>query len=332
MEDPTSSPNAPAAARAPLPGAGVCFGIDENGLGPVLGPLVVTGVALDGGMRPRTLGRLVGDSKALVAHGDVALGEAWARVLLEALGLPVSSPSEVLRRVSLDDDATLRAPCPKGRPTRDPESAPTSMCFPASEERFVASDALLADVRAALAGFPTRPVALRAAFVCASRYNAAVEGGRNKLMLDLNEMERVALRMRDDATLKDGALFDAVCGKVGGIGKYSGYFGPLSGHLHAIEHESAGASVYRFPGLGRFAFVVDADADDPLVGLASLVGKYLRELGMGRIVRWMRTQAEDPELPEASGYHDPITKRFVAATALVRKRRGVPDRCFTRNT
>ncbi len=327
-----SSPGRPSPDGA-LPGAGVCFGIDENGLGPVLGPLVVTGVALLGAKRPRSLGPLVGDSKALVAHGNVALGEAWARVLLESLGTPAARPADILARVSIDDEATLRAPCPKGRPTRDPESAPSSMCFPPSEgESFVASDELLAEVRAALAAFPTPPVALRAAFVCASRYNTAGDEGRNKLVLDLHEMERVALCMRDDSGLATGQLFDAVCGKVGGIGKYSDYFGPLSGHLHAIEHEGPTASVYRFPGLGRFSFVVDADAGDPLVGLASLVGKYLRELGMGRIVRWMKTHGGDPDLPDASGYHDPVTKRVVAATALVRKRRGVPDRCFVRNT
>ncbi|MBK7402926.1 MAG: hypothetical protein IPJ34_43550 [Myxococcales bacterium] len=322
----------PQGTRPPLPGARVHFGIDENGLGPVLGPLVVTGVALAGAVRPRTLGPLVGDSKALVAHGDVALGEAWARVLLEALGKPPARPADVLAHVSLDDPEILRGPCPKGRPTKDPHSAPSAMCYPPDEsEAFVASDVLLAEVRAALAAFPARPVALRAAFVCANRYNAAVDAGRNKLVLDLHEMERIALAMRTDADLEGNALFDAVCGKVGGIGKYSGYFGPLGGHLHAIEQEAHGASVYRFPGLGRFAFVVDADAQDPLVGLASLVGKYLRELGMGRIVKWLRAQSGE-DLAEASGYRDPVTKQFIEATALVRRRRGVPDRCFVRNT
>lgn len=328
---PAPEPNEIRWGPRPFPGARVHFGIDENGLGPVLGPLVVTGVALEGGVRPRDLGPLVGDSKALVAHGDVALGEAWARALLESLGKEVRRPADVLAHVSLDDEATLRAPCPKGRPTKEPNSGPQAMCYPPAEsEAFVASESLLDDVRRALAAFPARPVAVRAAFVCASRYNAAVDAGRNKLVLDLHEMERIALAMRADVG-REGVVFDAVCGKVGGIGKYSGYFGPLSGHLHAIEQEGDGASVYRFPGLGRFAFVVDADAHDPLVGLASLVGKYLRELGMGRIVRWMREQSGD-ELAEASGYRDPVTKGFIEATALVRKRRGVPDRCFVRNT
>ena len=34
--------------------------------------------------------------------------------------------------------------------------------------------------------------------------------------------------------------------------------------------------------------------------------------------------------PDVSGYHDPVTARFVDRTALVRKRRKMPDRCFER--
>ena len=66
-------------------------GLDENGLGPLLGPLVVTGVLAratnpSGEKRiekkaPKRLMARLGDSKALVSHDDNALGEAWAREL-----------------------------------------------------------------------------------------------------------------------------------------------------------------------------------------------------------------------------------------------------------
>jgi hypothetical protein len=48
---------------------------------------------------------------------------------------------------------------------------------------------------------------------------------------------------------------------------------------------------------------------------------------MGRIGRHYLT---DPETPRPSGYHDPVTARFVRNTALVRKKRKVPDICFER--
>jgi hypothetical protein len=49
---------------------------------------------------------------------------------------------------------------------------------------------------------------------------------------------------------------------------------------------------------------------------------------MARIVRYHREA--NPDLPDASGYHDPVTARFVSATRLSRKRSALPDECFER--
>ncbi|MCL2825061.1 MAG: hypothetical protein FWD57_13815, partial [Polyangiaceae bacterium] len=68
----------------------VRIGADENGLGPLLGPLIVTAIAArvsdDTSARmtkePHAfLSKRLADSKKLVAHGDVNLGEAWARTI-----------------------------------------------------------------------------------------------------------------------------------------------------------------------------------------------------------------------------------------------------------
>jgi hypothetical protein len=61
--------------------------------------------------------------------------------------------------------------------------------------------------------------------------------------------------------------------------------------------------------------------------MASMVGKWIREVMMERIVRFYG-HARTPLA--ASGYHDPVTDRFVKATALVRHKRSVPDTCFER--
>jgi hypothetical protein len=328
--------------------AGPCIhvGVDENGLGPVLGPLLVTGVAFRfAGPRPDSLGALVGDSKALVSHDDSSLGEAWARAILSALGPEPKTPHDILERISMDGDDVLRAMCPEGSGERDHH--PASMCWPAMPETFTADEAMVRRCADLVRGWrgeqiggrfkrkqPLELVGLRASIVCASRLNAAAAEGRHRFIVDLHEMERIALRLHEEAGAS-GPL-DAICGKVGGMASYGDYFGQLSNRLYAIEFEQRKLSAYRFPGLGRFAFLQDADASDPLVGLASLVGKYLRELLMGRIVRWMKSVALPQHLgkqgiPEdASGYRDPNTKRFIAASELVRAHRGVPDRCFER--
>lgn len=332
----------------------VHVGVDENGLGPVLGPLIVTGVAFRiEGARPTSLGALVGDSKALVSHEDPSLGEAWARALLGALGDDPKTPADVVARISIDDEATLRAPCPDApfSGDRDPslDEHPSTLCFPRVAESFSADEALVRRCVDLVRGWrgervggrfvrrnKLELVGLRAAIVCASRLNAAAKEGRHRFVVDLHEMERIALSLHEEAARRGEPLpLDAVCGKVGGMGSYGDYFGPLSQRMYAVEAEARRLSAYRFPGLGRFAFLQDADASDPLVGLASIVGKYLRELLMGRIVRWMRASALPEhlgpnEIASASGYRDPNTKKFIAATELVRAHRGVPDRCFLR--
>ena len=76
------------------------LGVDENGLGPRLGPLVVTAVVarvteeghLVASRRPKgALAKRLGDSKAMIAHGDVALGDAWARAVGRRIGVTATT-------------------------------------------------------------------------------------------------------------------------------------------------------------------------------------------------------------------------------------------------
>jgi hypothetical protein len=137
-------------------------------------------------------------------------------------------------------------------------------------------------------------------------------------------MERLVLALRERA----GSDVLAICGKVGGMGDYSRFFGPLSMRLHTVLESGRARSGYYFPGVGEVHFVRDVDSRDQLVMLASLVGKYVRELLMSRVSAFYIEQDDESDRP--SGYHDPVTERFVKATALARKKRRVPDDCFER--
>jgi hypothetical protein len=137
-------------------------------------------------------------------------------------------------------------------------------------------------------------------------------------------LKRLALRIRGGAD----AEIEVTCGKVGGYDRYSGAFGPLAGRLHTTITEGRARSEYRIAGLGTLAFVRDADAGHLLVCMASLIGKWVREVLMSRVTRYHR--AFDPSLPEVSGYHDPVTTRFIEASALARRSRSVPSDCFER--
>jgi ribonuclease HII len=304
------------------------MGIDENGLGPRLGPLIVTGVVarVDGDghkrveSRPRGgLRTRLGDSKRLVAYGDSALGEAWARAIATRMGHgDVHGPEALVQLLSLDDAETLRAPCPTDH---------IEQCWGKVGETFTADPDLVATVERDLAKLEQRGiVVLRAACVvtCTRRLNDALARGLTRFHSDLHAMERLAL----DARMRAGVDVIATCGKVGGFDYYPAAFGPMNGRLHAVAEEGRARSEYSVPGLGVIAFVRDAEDRNLLVGMASLVGKWVRDLLMARIVRYHR--AIDAELPDASGYHDPVTRRFIDATRLARKERALPEDCFER--
>ncbi len=299
------------------------IGADENGLGARLGPLVVTAVlarvteagnATLSRRLPKKIRADLGDSKALVSHGNVALGEAWARALA---GQTASGPASLFDALSLEGNSALRRPCP---------SHVEHQCWSPGSESFVAGEDVVDRVGGHVRWLASRGVEItgvRSSVLCTKILNEARGDGKNRFVSDLHAMERLVIALHEQA----GADVLAVCGKVGGMNDYSRFFGPLSMRLHAVLAQGKKSSAYRFPGLGEVRFVRDADAKDPLVMLASLVGKYVRELLMERISAFY-AHGSEPRAP--SGYHDPATARFVDATALVRKKRRIPDSCFER--
>lgn len=298
-------------------------GVDENGLGARLGPLVVTAVLAEvTPLGERFLGRRLrgkitedlDDSKRLVSHSNVALGEAWARVLT---GDQHSTPQGLFEHLSLESSGSLRQHCP---------SHIEHQCWSVKAERFESSAPLRARVGGHVERLRARGVVVRSVqvtSVCTQRLNQGRRVGKNRFVSDLHAMEGLLLSSRERA----GADIRAVCGKVGGMSDYERFFGPLSGRLHAVLEMNRKRSAYFFPGLGEVHFVQDADASDPLVMLASLVGKYVRELLMARVTRFYpEGQAERA----VSGYHDARTDEWVAATRARRRSLRIVDDCFER--
>lgn len=314
-------------------------GIDENGMGPRLGPLIVTSVLArvhpekDGAKiatsKPRgTLAKRIGDSKKLLTAGDTSLGEAWARAIVTRASsrsdTPLTTgpltPADLLSTVALDSDEVLRAPCP---------SHHTDLCWGAEGEMFAAADDEVERCLKDLTRLEERGLdilGVRIGIVCVRKLNDAVDAGLSRFDVDLHTMERLALAAREQA----GADVYALCGKVGGFDFYADRFGPLGGRLHTVLCEGRARSEYHLPGVGRLAFLRDGDDSHLVIALASLVGKWARDHMMHRIVRWHRSHI--PDVPEASGYHDPVSSQFIATTALVRKTLRVDGQCFERTS
>jgi ribonuclease HII len=304
--------------------------VDENGLGPRLGPLVVTAVTVSAaddkaakvalGRPGRAFATRINDSKKLVSYKERALGEAWARVLADKLGLPANAPGELVFGLSLEAEEQLRAPCPT-------HGDHAQQCFATHEEGYEADAELLGQVASDLKRLEKRGVQLvsvKVALVCTKRLNEAAAKNVTRFQVDLHTMERLVL----DARARGSEDVVAICGKVGGYNTYGDAFGPLSGRLHAVVCEGRPKSEYQLPGLGRMSFVRDADAKHLVVCLASLVGKYVRDLLTARVVRHHKKTM--PHLPMVSGYHDRITNKFIDDTDHVRVKSKFPDECFER--
>jgi ribonuclease HII len=302
----------------------IIVGVDENGLGPLLGPLVTTAVSLElKRYRPEhhaEVGRALGidDSKATAGFGQMALAEGLALALVEALTGALPTDIDALFEVLLlDAPATLRVPCPRG-------SRPQCWSVPLALPCFGGDVRAGREVLRKLGKAGLRPLHVRSALACTGDLNTRLRKGQSRVEVDLELMERLVLDARD----KTGEDLRAICGMVGGIRNYLARMRhlPLRGITAARTPRPTLA--FEVQGVGHVRFEIDADANHLPVALASMVGKYVRELAMERQNRFYRQH--DDSLADVSGYHDPVTQRFILASTSLRASLGIDDACFRR--
>ncbi len=301
-------------------------GVDENGLGPRLGPLVATACTLDvrdlDAKKARALGAKLGieDSKVSAGFGSMAHAEGLALAIAEeALGRPARDADDVLSALSLDGLDALQAPCPTSTRAQCWGALPV----PAFGGKLAHGQGLLRSLAASKS--ETRVVRVRTAVLCTRKYNEALVRLTSKLVVDLELFERLVL----DARAAAGRDVLATCGMIGGIRKYTTRFQHFDVAKTETLEEVKGRSSYRVQGVGEVAFEVDADAHALPVAIASMVGKYIRELSMARLNQFYR--GHDATLTNVSGYHDPVTGRFVEASRLLREKLDIAPICFERN-
>jgi len=302
------------------------MGVDENGLGPRLGPLVATSVVLrTNGYRraalcARGLRFGVTDSKETGGFGRMAFTESVALALLghRAQGHPTTADA-LLERLWPSSRAPLRRRCP------DERTAAQCWAVDLSLPAFGGDPEVGAELIDRLIGrSELRVVDVQSRIACAGELNASHAEGRNKLDVDLALFEELI----ESARARLGEPLLAICGMVGGIRDYGSRLSRFDGHrVHPLPGRRTQRR-YRVDGLGEMRFEIDADARHLPVALASIVGKYVRELGMLRIGEFYRRTVPDLEL--ASGYHDPVTGRFIERTRTSRRALGIAADCFAR--
>jgi ribonuclease HII len=302
-------------------------GIDENGLGPLLGPLVVTAVAFETPSYDReTFWRAVkdilpaDDSKKLFSRSGLKSAEKATLSWLGAFGIEAVSHRDL--------EAQICLPAPFPVPRDDTVCEP---CAPGTEALPIWADDVdvepIGRARRSCARSDIRPAFVCAFSVCPGIFNAATSDPEmNKFRLDFQLMMELvkALSKRNGS---DGELL-ALCGKVGS----TRYYGPWleAGGIGSwfAEEEDREVSSYRVPTMGKISFIKDGDGFHLPIAVASMVGKYLRELAMLDLNRCLAI----PGMRPASGYRDKITKEFVARTGERRRELQLEDICFLRNS
>lgn len=165
-----------------------------------------------------------------------------------------------------------------------------------------------------------RRAGLRCRIICPFEMNHVLDENTSKLDLDLSAFLSVAGSIR--RSTRSEPTF--VCGKIGARNRYASRLGPGV----RVLSESRERSEYDVPRLGRLSFVLDADSKDPLVSMASLVGKQVREVVMEAI--WRHGCGLVPGLRRPSGYRDPVTAQFLERTRDAMLASGVLPDCIER--
>jgi len=302
----------------------IVVGVDENGLGPLLGPLVVTAAVFEvdrydrEGMWAAASGDLrAADSKQLFSRATIASAERHTLSWLAAFGARAATHAELVSSICL--------PIPWATPCGgvEPEiCAPDGTPLPRWSEDPPAPGP--DDLRRRLEARGVRPLGVRSLVACAGALNAVLDAAdANKLRLDFEMM----LHLLTGIAEQYGGRLEAICGKVGSTRRYGPWIDRLGRYLWTALEETPAVSTYRVTGLGTVSFVRDGDASHLPVAVASMVGKYLRELAMARL----NTALGEGLTDSASGYRDPRTARFVERTARRRERLGLAERCFRRS-
>lgn len=264
----------------------LCCGIDEAGYGPLLGPLVIAQVALHGDMKIvdaflRTQG--VQDSKKLHHAGNPAPLERLALAAIQFL--TGKTPKTAFEAVQLLDPSAGQT-APWQEPLPDlllPLWAKEIPTWPKTNEIV--------------------PLSMAGRLIEAEELNLAGAQGRNKAQLELGVVKDLLSN-----TLHLPCSGTTVVDRLGGRKFYHALMCEAANTLFVETlEESTQCGRYRHENQ-EVLFLVGADAQYAVTGLASCLAKYARELCMEAFNRWW-CQAV-PTLKPTAGYPEDA-KRWI---------------------
>ncbi len=277
------------------------LGIDENGFGPLMGPLVVTGTLLKQKGDGIPWFEDIADSKFFFStrskNNFSRIEETAISVFYLSKKKFPDSPSEILNTFC-----------------RKIEHSPeTSICTGKIPERFIWAEP--EGVKKRCDTFSewaiknsTEIETVQSIPVYVYRINKFVENGDSKLLLDFLTFCDIV----KDVPEKDG--LDVQAGKIGGLKFYKTYLRyAFPDYESTIMQEKEELSSYSLKSNQlefHINFFMDVEKRSFPAALSSIIGKYIRELFMESIRKSLGIKED------ISGYHDKKTLRCIASLSL----------------
>lgn len=317
----------------------IIAGIDEAGLGPVLGPLVVTATAFSvDGQSPdvdmwrllspavrrkpsrsrRGGGLAIGDSKKLYSRSSKAGLEHLERACLAALASAGRKPQSLRQLLS------IIAPGAAEKMPQYPWYNESQLPLP---RKITSDDAAFAanGLQTAMDRHQMRLLTVRSEPVLVGEFNRVVRATRNKSRALFSVTSRLLQHLWDRTDDTSRVYVDRQGGRIRYLPSLQRSMGPCD---FKVIREDESLSAYRITG-GRkrmeVFFASGAEDSHLPVALASMVSKYVRELFMLMFNRFWGRHVEDI-VPTAGYYTDgrrffgqiqPAMERLALDTDLV---------------
>lgn len=294
------------------------IGVDEAGLGPNLGPLLI--VATRWSLAPTTTDELwnrfsaactqtfdnqrlhVGDSKTVYKNkSSFDSLERSARGILSAADICEGKLAKLINTV--DPDVALDG-IPWLEDVADEPASPP--------------DNQLADLLSKIGG----SLQVAATVVPANRFNAQLDRSASKGQL-LSQLSLQTLRRVWSPEDEPTAIW---CDKHGGRNRYDDLLLESCDGAFVVRHEEGRASSRYTVGQSEIVFGVKSERHFP-VACSSLIAKYLRQRAMRAFNSWWAERV--PEIRPTEGYPQDA-KRFRNDVAATRATHNVPDNLFWR--
>lgn len=285
------------------------LGIDENGLGPLMGPLVITGILLKQNEKDVWFDDIA-DSKEFFSRNTNSfsqLEEVVSSIFYLWQKKEPLSPGEILNSFCGNYECLSGLNICMG-------NIPDDFIWSTSENRKKRCEIFWKWME-------KKDIVIESIYsipICPRRINEFTEKGNHKFLLDFFAFCDIVKNI----TEKNGLVIYA--GKVGGIKFYSRYLRyRLPEYQCNVLEEKDENSLYIMEGENEqfiFGFYTDVEKKSFASALSSLAGKYIRELFMAAIRKTLG-MSED-----ISGYHDRKTLSFIKTISFEQ----FPSECLFR--